>query len=380
LDDQDGYNKNGTPDADDRTYLDANHEEGDFVMLKVKIDRSDVDLSPNHAWVWIDYLDDSPDLDVASQPDPPNQHPGRIRLWKRPGDEPRDRHSALPDEHEGEGEGDWIAPGTYTDLRQLMPGNGTASHEMTFYIEGTQVSQSLGDVKIRFHLDPDGDGPAGWVHMDTVQVTVVRVNIETDSDNNGTINAADNMVEDEFPGRAMWPNADNDNVAGGNTQADMDETGTVAGENDLAEIRVDVLPELANLMVKLEVVKAAPSDLDLVKVWLQADKTTLAPMQWNAQELPYTLWVEGLGQAGTATLTLSLVSSPGAKDSVKMTVFRVCYIYWDAHYSPLYGSNCPLSICPKNGGWRNPVRHGVCLERFCVTVTSWKHKGPRRAE
>ncbi len=339
LDLDDGYNKNGTPDPDDRTYKDGTHKEDDFVMLKVKIAPTSIDLDPNKAWVQVAYS--------AASPDPAVPMSGRIRLWKRLGDEPRDRRSAL-----STGQGDWIAPGEYTDLKRLMPwdpnlqpdpGNPTATHEMTFYIEGVQTSQALGDVKITFKLDPDGEGPAPYVHMDTVQVTVVDINIETNSDNStdGDIDAYDNMIEDEFPGRAMWPNADNDNYATDN-RADLEKNGQVLGENDLAEIHVDVLPEIPGLMVKLD---ASPANL--VKVWLQADKSTPAPMEWNAQNLPYTLWVEGLADPGTATLTLSLVSSPGAKDSIKMTVFMVADVYWVEHEG-----NSSLTGCPKNGGKR----------------------------
>jgi hypothetical protein len=140
-------------------------------MLKVKIAPTSIDLDPNKAWVQVAYS--------AASPDPAVPTSGRIRLWKRLGDEPRDRRSAL-----STGQGDWIAPGEYTDLKRLMPwdpnlqpdpGNPTATHEMTFYIEGVQTSQALGDVKITFKLDPDGEGPAPYVHMDTVQVTVYSV-------------------------------------------------------------------------------------------------------------------------------------------------------------------------------------------------------------
>ncbi|MGQ9652268.1 MAG: hypothetical protein ACUVXJ_19420, partial [Phycisphaerae bacterium] len=44
-----------------------------------------------------------------------------------------------------------------------------------------------------------------------------------------------------------------------------------------------------------------------------------------------------LADPGTATLTLSLVSSPGTKDSVKMTVFKVVDVEWDT-----FEDNTPL--------------------------------------
>jgi hypothetical protein len=130
-------------------------------MLKVKIAPTSIDLDPNKAWVLIIYSADSPDPNVWGI--------GTIRLWKKPGDQPRDNRSALPDLYAGEG--DWIAPGFYTNLGELTP-SGTASHEMTFYIEGVNPSGTLGDTDITFWLDPDGEGPAGFVHADTVQVTV----------------------------------------------------------------------------------------------------------------------------------------------------------------------------------------------------------------
>src|SRR3990172_6935925 len=97
----------------------------------------------------------------------------------------------------------------------------------------------------------------------------------------------DNRIEDQPPGRRLWPNADDDNH---NAKRDLDATeiGPVTDENDLAEIRVDVQPALATIPVTL----TAPNNL--VKVWLDPNKTTPAPMTWNAENLPYTLWVEGL--------------------------------------------------------------------------------------
>ncbi|HPD32121.1 MAG TPA: protein-arginine deiminase family protein [Phycisphaerae bacterium] len=189
LDYDDGYNKDENPIflGDDVTY-----EEDDFVMLKVKIAPTSINLDPNQAWVLIDYSADSPDPNVWSI--------GRIRLWKKPGDEPRDRRSALTT-----GQGDWIEPGLYTDLKTLMPwdpnlqpdpGNPPASHEMTFYIEGVNASGSLGDTDITFRIDPDGPGPAGCVHADTAQVTVVRPNLGADSNNDGFYNGADEIIED----------------------------------------------------------------------------------------------------------------------------------------------------------------------------------------
>jgi hypothetical protein len=357
LDYDDGYNANNDPiqgnyDEDDITYQDQMHKENDFVMLKVKIAPSTIDLDTDKAWVKVSYLDASPDPNVASQPTDPFEFPGRIRLWKRPGDEPRDGRPALLLYANQQSQGDWIAPGEYTDLRLLMPDYATLTHEMTLYIEGVEESRWFGGVKITFELDPDGEGPAPYVHMDTVQVTVATLNLSI----TGVTEA-----EEETRGGVITLNNDNDDFgqAGArNYEPDWQQNGPVVGENDLQQITLDtsLTSQTTVGQLRLEISAGTsgnnPDDTN-VKVWTDQTKGTIVldgankAVDWTIAEFdalrpgagqPVSFWVEGFRRSGDVKdveLKFSYRKNPAAQtpslqDNVRYTVVQLMLdVDWD---------------------------------------------------
>ncbi len=207
----------------------------------------------------------------------------------------------------------------------------------TFWIKGVTPGYSTVSLHgSRPCQDPPPGGQNEGYHEfeDEAEFTVLLVDLDTDSDNDGIIGVTDDPIENQFPGRYLWPNADDDND---NDIPDMNESGPIANENDLAKIQLSVLPADYEGTATL----TWPAS---VKVWMDAQKTTPASGSWAVANLPSTLWVEGQDAASTADLTLSV---SGCSDTVKITVFKVASITWET-----YLDNLPLDTCPTNGGQR----------------------------
>ena len=93
---------------------------------------------------------------------------GRLRVWRKDGSESRDKQSA---NHETS-PGDYVAPGDY-EPPQL--GLSETNQTVTLYVEGVRASSGLADERIRVEVDPDGDGPTGYMNEDAVRATVVKI-------------------------------------------------------------------------------------------------------------------------------------------------------------------------------------------------------------
>ena len=115
-------------------------------------------------------------------------------------------------------------------------------------------------------------------------------------------------------------NSDDDNA---NDEADKDETGTVAGEDDLVPVTITVPDGLTEGILTLT------SGSSKIKVWEAATKGLPSPMTWNLETdtVPSTLYVEGVETSivsGDANLTLSFDGDADIDpDSVNMTVVEV---------------------------------------------------------
>jgi len=96
---------------------------------------------------------------------------------------------------------------------------------------------AAGSGAIGLSVDPLGNGQ--WVDIDSATFTGVLVDLDTDSDNDGTINpdnsatGDDDPIETNDPGRILALNDDDDN---NNGTADKLDPGAVTGENDLAAL------------------------------------------------------------------------------------------------------------------------------------------------
>ncbi len=93
---------------------------------------------------------------------------GRLRIWTKDANADRDWRSVSLLSL-----GDYVPPGEYSDLAKL--GFSASVRTQTFFVEGIKASDTVGDQQIKMELDPDGDGPLGWVCYDAVRTTVLQV-------------------------------------------------------------------------------------------------------------------------------------------------------------------------------------------------------------
>jgi hypothetical protein len=122
--------------------------------------------------------------------------PGKLRIWTKPGDQPRNKAGVTNG-------GDYVAPGTLSPAALGLQGNGA----VTLYVERIGPSSGPGDAQIKVEVDPDGDeGPAGFMLVDAVRLTVLRIDLDVDSDNNSALGAPDRSdLEDQYEDRENDP-------------------------------------------------------------------------------------------------------------------------------------------------------------------------------
>jgi hypothetical protein len=163
---------------------------------------------------------------------------------------------------------------------------------------------------------------AGKSRADKVRLTVFQVDIDTDSNNDGTIDpdndlatGTDDPIEIQDPGRILFVNTDDDN---NNDVEDKNEPGSVAGENDLVPLvtREVVFPQGAS--GGTFTVQYTDS---IVKLYLGSDRSDFIVS--GAQLAPdTTLYAEGL-QAGSTFVTWTYtVGNLSFSDQVKLTVYN----------------------------------------------------------
>ena len=152
----------------------------------------------------------------------------------------------------------------------------------------------------------------------SVSEDVEVIVLEADLDIEGVADA-----DEESKGGIVGLNDDDDNT---NSTPDKDESGTVAGENDLKKINLKVAPTNIMGTVKLE----ATAGGSKIKVWESATKGTQVtlPKTWtDPAQVPQMLWVEGFDTSGSVRdvgLKLSFTAEgKTADDKVKLTVVRI---------------------------------------------------------
>jgi hypothetical protein len=126
-----------------------------------------------------------------------------------------------------------------------VPGGVTigAVTTWTLWVEATAPSDSAGDIVLT--LTGDGNGPPA---QDIVRATAVAVDLDVDSNNDGTIDpdnaptGTDDSIEEALTGHIIFVNSDDDDDRNGN--ADVLDVGRVAGENDLGELRLALTPSI----------------------------------------------------------------------------------------------------------------------------------------
>jgi hypothetical protein len=122
---------------------------------------------------------------------------GSLRLWTKDGSTARSKNVFT-----AAGGGDYVPKrvGTdffsSTDLAILGLTNGARSK--TLFIEGIAPSSDAGDKLITVRIDPDGDGPAGFIAADVVRLTTIRVDLDVDG--NKSLNDVSDGTVNYLPG------------------------------------------------------------------------------------------------------------------------------------------------------------------------------------
>jgi len=218
----DGFDRDGqigTPDD-----LSAND---DFFQLIVELPEL-IDLSV--ARLKITYKDSDP-ASVSHTGAVWAPGSGFLRIWKKDGNESRDKNSANASSNPG----DYVPAGEYDDLSSL--GLSGATRTVTLYVEGVDhETATIEDRQIKIEVDPDGPGPAVFVCPDAVLTTVIKADLDGDGNHDGTVtdSAEEEAGEDVLPGVIALCNIDDDDQDG-NKDSQGVETGTVdsaGGNND----------------------------------------------------------------------------------------------------------------------------------------------------
>ena len=165
----DGYERDGVLGSPD----DANPAENDFVPLVVHLPRP---VDPDKARLRFDYVHSDPVKVQVSAPAHPWKRPGlagapggRLRIWTRPGTEPRLPASVSASPNPGH----YVPKGIH-DATAL---GFDAQHDtVVLHVEGVWPSAGLASDRILVEVDPDGaGGPADFLSEDAVRLTDVRL-------------------------------------------------------------------------------------------------------------------------------------------------------------------------------------------------------------
>ena len=133
-----------------------------------------------------------------------------------------------------------------------------------------------------------------------VQVLVVQLDIATDSNNDGTIDAIDDYIEEVSPGRRIYTSDPN---------------------NNLAKVTLSHGPDA--LIGSYSITLMASSGGSNINVWTSADKTTQInlPATYSIANVPTEIYVEG-SSSGETVLDMVLFDGVTelARDKVKFTI------------------------------------------------------------
>ena len=126
--------------------------------------------------------------------------PGNVRLWTKNGPENRRVASV-------KNGGDYIKAGeayTFSDL-----GISSNNKIIRLFVEGIAASTSPGDQRILVEIDPDGNGPQGYMAADAVRVTMDTL-LVPDYNHDRTIDDKDRERASNHDIYYFWVNDDND--------------------------------------------------------------------------------------------------------------------------------------------------------------------------
>lgn len=117
---------------------------------------------------------------------------GHLRLWARDGSAQRSTNPVWS----VSAPGDYLPPTPGGGIPATDLGFSDSQRSRTFYAEAVRPSETQGDRRVAFEVDPDGDGPLGTVCTDAARVTALRVRLMADVNMDGTIDDADILSKD----------------------------------------------------------------------------------------------------------------------------------------------------------------------------------------
>jgi autotransporter-associated beta strand protein len=301
LDYSDGFNADGVAGGDDATPPTAAQGEK-FVPLVIDIP-APIDLSK--ARLQVDYDASVPGAGVG----------GALRLWTVDGSTARSKDVFTT------AGGHYVAKKTGADFYSStdlgLLGIAGSTRNKTVFIEAIGASAAFGDKTITIRIDPDGDGPLGFVATDVVRLTSITTDLDVDSDNNNAFGTPDqNPYEDQIenlpkdssgkdlPGKIVLVNdgdLDGDGILDYSDGFDAD---GVAVNADNAP------PTAAQGQQFTPVVITVPAPIDLTKARLQVDYDASVPGAGSGGSL--RLWTKD----GSTTRSKNAFTTAGGGDYV----------------------------------------------------------------
>lgn len=274
----DGFNKDGAPSPDDVSSNDV------FDLFRLYLPPC-----PNvtNAYVRIDY--------DASLPS--SSGSGSLRIWNKQGYLPRNGNSITSG-------GNFIGAGDYS---ALALGFSTTGRIVSLYLEGVNST----NVNIQVSFSTNG---TDWMGIDLVNASILKVDIATDINNDGTIDAADEPIEESGIGEVVRVD-------------DIDDR--PGGEDDLQYMQVKIEPTLTRGVVWFTY------DTAKVKIWPTLAQTpgteitsgSEASPNWNlgaGGTVPNHVYIEGLATTaqGASTNVVLHVKVGGTEctDTILFTV------------------------------------------------------------
>ena len=201
----------------------------------------------------------------------------------------------------------WVpnpSPGHYEEISLPhtwnLEANPAEYPPMLLYVSPEQPSDSWRDVQLELEWVDYPTGLTYPVDPDYVNITVMDVDVDTDTNNDGVISATDH------------PNEDGSEMAGPGRVLCLDRAGDGAGLDDLAEVDICVKPSVPDAYVEDIILLATPYDPPGpgIKVWADSSKTTeivLPKLYSKVSDVPTKVYVDSVATAGTPTLGLACI-------------------------------------------------------------------------